>query len=123
MSAGPGMIGLSPERRRRLTRRALPTLGGLALVAGAAGVVVGSQAQSGSQRTAGEFAEAWERGDYGAMYEMLDDASREVHTRRRFRAAYRGAAAIATATGIEVGDPEGERDGSVVVPVEVRTRV
>src|ERR671914_815312 len=117
------MIGLSAERRRRLTHRALPALGGLALVAAGAGMVVGSQAQSGSQRTAAEFTEAWERGDYDAMYDMLDDASREVHSRKRFRAAYRRAAATATATGIEVGDPEGERDGSVSVPVEVKTRV
>jgi len=117
------MIGLSAERRRRLTHRALPALGGLALVAGGAGMVVGAQAPSGSQRTAGEFAEAWERGDYGAMYDMLDDASRDVHSLKEFRAAYRGAAATATATGIEVGDPQGERDGSVAVPVEVRTRV
>src|ERR687893_741566 len=109
MRLAPGMIGLSAERRRRLTHRALPALGGLALVAGGAGMVVGSQAQSSSQRTAGEFAEAWERGDYGAMYDMLDDASREVHTRREFRDAYRAAAATATATGVEAGDPEGER--------------
>ena len=118
-----GMIGLSAERRRRLTHRALPALGGLALVAGGAGMVVGSQAQSSSQRTAGEFAEAWERGDHSAMYDMLDDASREVHTRREFRDAYRAAAATATATGVDAGDPEGERDGSVAIPVEVETRV
>jgi len=117
------MIGLSGERRRRLTHRALPALGGLALVAGAAGMVVGSQAQSGSQRTAGEFTQAWERGDYDAMYDMLDEASRDVHSRKAFRAAYQRAAATATATGVEVGDPEGERDGSVTVPVEVETRV
>jgi peptidoglycan glycosyltransferase len=117
------MIGLSTERRRRLTHRALPALGGLALVAGGAGMVVGSQAQTGSQRTAAEFTQAWERGDYGAMYGMLDDASREVHSRKQFRAAYRRAAATATATGIEVEDPQGERNGSVAVPVEVETRV
>jgi penicillin-binding protein A len=117
------MIGLSGERRRRLTHRALPALGGLALVAGGAGMVVGSQAQSGTQRTAGEFAEAWERGDYGAMYDLLDDASRDAHTRKQFEAAYRRAAATATATGIEAGDPEGERDGSVAVPVDIHTRV
>ena len=117
------MIGLSGERRRRLTHRALPALGGLALVAGSAGLVVGSQVQSGSERTASEFAEAWERGDYRAMYSMLDAASREVHTRREFEAAYRRAAATATATGVEAHDPEGERDGSVTVPMEVRTRI
>jgi peptidoglycan glycosyltransferase len=119
----PRLIGLSAERRRRLTHRALPALGGLALVAGGAGLVVGSQAQSSSQRTAGQFTEAWERGDYDAMYGMLDDASREVHSAREFRTAYRRAAATATATGIEAGDPEGERDGSVAVPIAVRTRV
>ncbi|MGH2714655.1 MAG: NTF2-like N-terminal transpeptidase domain-containing protein, partial [Thermoleophilaceae bacterium] len=114
---------ISAERRRRVTRRALPALGGLALMATGAGMVVGSQAKSGSERTASEFAKAWERGDYGAMYELLDDASRSAHTRREFRAAYRGAAATATATRVETGDPEGGRDGSVVVPVAVRTRV
>jgi penicillin-binding protein A len=117
------MIGLSAERRRRLTHRALPALGGLALVAGGAGMVVGAQAQSGSQRIAGDFAEAWERGDYGAMYDMLDDASRDAYTREQFRDAYRDAAATATATGIEAGEPGAERDGSVAVPVEVDTRV
>ena len=113
----------SPERRRRLTRRALPALAGLALLASGAGLVVGSRAQSGSERTADEFAEAWERGDYGAMYALLDDASRRVHTRREFRAAYRDVAATATATTVEVGDPGGERAGTVTIPVAVRTRV
>jgi penicillin-binding protein A len=117
------MIGLSAERRRRLTHRALPALGGLALLSGGAGMMVGAQAPSGSERVASDFAEAWERGDYASMYDMLDDASRRVHTRREFRAAYSGAAATATATGIEAADPEGERDGSVAVPIAVRTRV
>jgi penicillin-binding protein A len=117
------VIGLSAERRRRLTHRALPALGGLALLAGGVGVVVGAQAQSGSERIASDFADAWERGDYGAMYDLLDEASREVHTRRQFRAAYRGVAATATATGVAAGDPGRERDGSVAVPIAVNTRV
>jgi penicillin-binding protein A len=116
------VIALSAERRRRLTRRALPTLAGLALLATGAGLVVGSRVPSGPERTASDFAEAWERGDYGDMYALLDDASRRAHTRRQFRAAYRDAAATATATGIDAGDPEGERDGSVAIPVEVSTR-
>jgi peptidoglycan glycosyltransferase len=117
------MIGLSAERRRRLTHRALPALGGLALLSAGAGMVVASQVPTGSERTAGRFAEAWERGDYEAMYDMLDDASREVHSRRQFRAAYRRAAATATATELEAGDTAGERDGSVAVPIAVHTRV
>jgi transpeptidase family protein/MecA-like transpeptidase family protein len=117
------LLGLSAERRRRLSHRALPALGALALLAGGAGMVVGSQAQSGRERTASDFVEAWERTDYRAMYDMLDDASRRAHTLREFRRAYRSAAATATATGVDAGDPEGERNGSVAIPVEVRTRV
>jgi peptidoglycan glycosyltransferase len=117
------MIGLSAQRRRRLTRRALPALGGLALLAAGAGMVVGSRAQSGSERTASDFVAAWERADHDAMYALLDDASRRVHTRREFRAAYHDAAGTATALGVEAGDAEGERDGSVAIPVAVRTRV
>jgi penicillin-binding protein A len=117
------VTGLSPQRRRRLTHRALPALGFLALLAGGAGLVVGSQTESSSERTAREFVEAWERGDHRAMYALLDDASRREHTLREFRAAYRDAAATATATAVEAGDPDGERDGSVVVPMDVRTRV
>jgi peptidoglycan glycosyltransferase len=117
------MIGLSAERRRRLTHRALPALAGLALVSGGAGVMVGAQARSSSERTASEFAEAWGRGHFASMYALLDDASRRVHTRREFREAYRAAGATATATGIEAGDPEREGDGTVVVPISVRTRV
>ena len=40
-----------------------------------------------------------------------------------FRQAYRDAAATATATGVSTDDPAGERNGAVVLPVEVRTRV
>jgi penicillin-binding protein A len=117
------VTGLSAERRRRLTHRALPTLAFLALLAGGAGLVVGSLTESASERTAREFTEAWERGDYRAMYALLDDASRREHTLRELRAAYRDAAATATATGVDAGDPDGERGGVTVVPVEVRTRV
>jgi penicillin-binding protein A len=117
------VIGLSPERRRRLQHRALPALAGLAIVSGAAGMMVGAQAPSGDERIASDFAEAWERGDFAAMYELLDDASRRVHTRREFRRAYRDAAGTATATGVQAGDPGGERDGAVAVPISVRTRV
>jgi penicillin-binding protein A len=116
-------MNLSPERRRRLIRRAVPALAGLAVVAAAAGLLVGSQVLSREERTASDFAEAWERGDYAAMYELLDDASREVHTPREFRAAYRTAAATATTTGIETDDLDGERAGSIAIPVEVRTRL
>jgi hypothetical protein len=113
----------SPERRRRLTHRALPVLGVLAALALGAGLTFGAAASSVAERTAGDFAEAWERGDYRAMHALLDDASRRSYSLREFRLAYRDAAATATATGISVDDPTGERNGAVVLPVEVSTRV
>jgi cell division protein FtsI/penicillin-binding protein 2 len=114
---------LSVERRRRLTHRALPALAGLALLSAAAGAVVGARAASGEERTAREFTEAWQRGDYRAMYERLDDRSRRLHSLREFRQAYADAAATATMAGITAGEPEGESGAEVAVPIEVQTRV
>jgi hypothetical protein len=113
----------SPERRRRLTHRAIPALGVLAAVALGAGLTFGASTPSAAERTAGDFAEAWERGDYRAMHALLDDASRRAHSLAEFRRAYRDAAATATATGVSTDDPAGERNGAVVLPVEVSTRV
>jgi penicillin-binding protein A len=114
---------LSAERRRRLRRRALPALGALALVASSAGLVVGSFTPSASARTAEDFTEAWERGDFRAMYALLDDASRRAHSFKEFRRSYRDAADTATAKRFEAADSDGERDGAVVVPMAVDTRV
>jgi penicillin-binding protein A len=114
---------ISRERRRRLTHRALPALVALAAVAAAAGLIVGAQASSKSERTAQDFAEAWEQGDYRAMYELLDAESQGAHSYRSFRRAYREAAATATAVEMRADDADGQREGSVVIPVEVRTRV
>jgi penicillin-binding protein A len=117
------MTNLSAERHRRLTRRAFPALGALALLSMGAGLVFGAGTPSRSERVAGDFAAAWERGDYRAMHALLDDASRRAHALPAFRHAYREAAATATATGVTVGGATDERDGLVVLPVDVRTRV
>jgi hypothetical protein len=114
---------LSTERRRRLTHRAIPALALLAVLATGAGMVVGSGTPSTDERTARDFTEAWERGDFRSMYALLDDASRRAHSARDFRLAYRAAAATATARGVRAGEPGDERDGAVPVPIEVRTRV
>ncbi|MEA2365156.1 MAG: hypothetical protein QOI32_668, partial [Thermoleophilaceae bacterium] len=55
------MKGIPAERRRRITHRALPTLGGLAAVSLVAGALVGGSTPSASERTATAFADAWER--------------------------------------------------------------
>jgi peptidoglycan glycosyltransferase len=119
-AAGPRFGG--PPRRRR----AVPW-GGLlavALVAGAvAGAVVVVTALRGDDgRDAVErFAAAWERGDHRAMHAELTGQARRRHPLPRFAAAYRRAAATATATGIEAGRPE-EADGAWTLPVTVRTK-
>jgi penicillin-binding protein A len=120
---GASQSSFSTERRRRLTHRALPALTGLALLAAAAGLIVGSVMPSAGERTAREFTRAWERGDYRAMYRLVDDASRRTYGPHAFRRAYRDAAATATAVGIEAGDPDGGGDGFVAVPIEAHTRV
>jgi peptidoglycan glycosyltransferase len=117
------VIELSSERRRRLTHRALPAVGGLAALALAAGALVGSLATSADERTAGDFAEAWERGDERAMYALLSDSARSRYPFERFRRAYRRASDTATLAALAVGDPAGARDGSIVVPMTLRTRV
>jgi cell division protein FtsI/penicillin-binding protein 2 len=114
---------LSAERRRRLTHRTVPALTVLALLSAGVGMMVGGGASSASERTARSFTEAWERQDYGAMYALLDDESRRAYSRGEFRRAYRDTAATSTAERIEAGDPEGGSGGTVVVPVDVHTRV
>ena len=117
------MNELTSERRRRLTHRALPALGGLAGVALLAGALVGSSATSASERAAADFTEAWERGDLRAMHALLSDEAQSAYPLKRFRAAYRRAADTSTQTGLMVEDPSGERDGDWVVPVVVETKV
>jgi penicillin-binding protein A len=114
---------LTTERRRRLTHRTIPVLGGLAALALAGGVIVGSAVDSGAESTARAFGRAWERGDYGRMRELLTPEARSRWTEARLRRAYSRAAATATATAVHVGSPRGESDGAVRLPVEVRTRV
>ncbi|HKP21553.1 MAG TPA: hypothetical protein VJT68_08540, partial [Thermoleophilaceae bacterium] len=101
----------------------MPTLGGLAAVALVAGLLVGAATESAAERTASRFAEAWQRGDYRAMHELLTPESRASHPLPAFRRAYRRAAATATATRVDPGEPDGVEGDSVTVPVVVETRV
>jgi cell division protein FtsI/penicillin-binding protein 2 len=111
------------ERRRRLTHRALPALAGLAAVSLVAGGIVGSRTQSAEQRTARDFAAAWERGDLRGMHALLSEGSSAQFPIKRFRREYRRAAATATITGLHAGNPEGANAGEVTIPVVVDTHV
>ena len=121
----PQVKSIPPARRRRITHRALPTIGGLAAVSLIAGVMVGAAAPRAppSARRA-SFTEAWKRGDYGAMYRLLDPRvagappagrvppglpARRRHGHRR--------------RDIDPGDPDGVDGDTVAVPVVVETRV
>jgi penicillin-binding protein A len=111
------------ERRRRITHRALPTLGGLAALSLVAGAFVGASAGSTEERAAADFAAAWERGDLSDMHAMLSERSRTRYPLPRFRRAYRRAAATATVTSIDADDAGDLDGGRVTVPVVLDTRV
>jgi len=88
-----------------------------------AGAMVGSSSESPSERVAGDFAEAWERGDLREMHGLLTSAAADRFPIERFRRAYNRAAATATMTAIEAGEPEGDGDTEATVSVVVDTRV
>ncbi len=108
------------SRNRRLAGRALP-LALVALVALAGGVVVGASHESPERRAAERFLTAWERRDYGAMYELLSPASRRRTSRGAFQAAYERAADVATLEQVTAGRVI-EDDGRFSAPVQARTR-
>jgi penicillin-binding protein A len=98
-------------------------LGGLAAVSMVAGAFVGSSTESASERVAGDFAEAWERGDLRGMHDLLSESSSTRFPIAHFRRAYRRAAATATMTAVDAGETTGLHDGEVTVAVVVDTRV
>ena len=98
-------------------------MGGLALAGLAIGLVVGAGVQSGSERVARDFGRAWSRGDYAAMHRLLSETAGARYRRRDLKAAYENARAVATATAVRVGEPDGQRNGTVVLPVTVPTQV
>jgi peptidoglycan glycosyltransferase len=109
----------TPADRRRLATR---TLAGVAAVALVVGLVVGALTPSGSERTARSFAEAWERGDYGRMYELLTPAARDRVSAPTFRSHYEAARATATAVSLDAGRVREDGDGGRV-ELAVRTRI
>jgi penicillin-binding protein A len=120
--ASRALAGLSPARRRRLLSRGVPLLVALAAAAFGAGVLVGGLGKSDAERVAGQFAAAWERGDFRAMHRLIEDADRERAPLAAFRAAYERAALTATAEAVDTGEPREDGDRARV-PVTVRTRV
>jgi peptidoglycan glycosyltransferase len=87
------------ERRRRIIRRLLPALVAVSLVGG---ILFTALSTPGSVRTGRDFARAWERGDYSAMYSLLTEDAQRKTSRRSFEAAYRNDARTATLQKLRV---------------------
>ena len=87
------------------------------------GLAVGSGRDSDAERTAKQFAAAWNREDYRSMHALLDEDSRRRYPLATFRKIYEDAAGTATATSARVGDPRGSSGNSLRIPVVVATRI
>jgi cell division protein FtsI/penicillin-binding protein 2 len=95
----------------------------LAAAAFAGGAIVAAGRGSDERDVVRRFAEAWERGDFGAMHAELTRAAGRRVSARSFARRYRAAAATATATAVRAGEPGRPRNGIVSLPVTVSTRV
>lgn len=118
-------MAFASARRRRSPGRRWPIV--LAAAAAVALLIVVALALIGGssveQQRAERFAGAWSRSDYPAMYAELTAAARRARSLQEFAAAYRRAAATATATGFAAGQVGEPQDGIVTVPMTVTTRV
>lgn len=110
------------ERRRRLVRRGAPIVAGLALLALVVGLLIGGGADSAERATAARFATSWAEGNYGGMYELLDDASKARVSFEDFAARYRAATQTATTRSLEVGEVEDRSGDAIPIHLTVRTK-
>ena len=85
-----------------------------------AGVLYSAFSTPASIRTGRDFARAWEKGDYAAMYELLTDDAKTKTTRQAFRAAYRADARTATLQKLRVERVRSHGD-AVELTVAART--
>lgn len=96
-------------------------LGALAFLVG---VVAGARHHDGRLDVADRYAAAWAKGDWAAMYGELSDDARGRVSLAGFAQAHRAALATATAAALTPGAARaGDEDGTVDVPMVVRTRI
>jgi cell division protein FtsI/penicillin-binding protein 2 len=112
------VTGHGSERRRRIIRRLLPALAVLSLLAG---LLYGALRSPASLRAGREFARAWEKGDYAAMYSLLTEDAQGKTSRRAFRAAYRADARTATLAKLRIERVRSQGD-TVQLTVAATTR-
>jgi hypothetical protein len=114
----------APSKRRTRSRRArFAPLAIVALIAFAAGALVGLRHEAAGTTVARKWAAAWERGDYPAMHAMLSDRARRRASLKRFVRTYTQAAETVTLTKLRTGTPHRRDDESYDLPVRLRTRI
>jgi beta-lactamase class D len=111
----------SERRKRRLLARTLP-LALLAVVAFAAGTLVGAGGESAERALALRYVRAWERGDYGGMYALLDARSRATVSTGGFRSLYRRGGDAATLLQVRRDGPVRASDDAFAFPMRAETR-
>ena len=111
------------ERRRRLLRRGLPALGGVALVVLVLALLLDGGPGAAERATAKRYATLWAQGDYGRMYALLDGPARARTSFQDFAAAYRAAAETATLGSLVVGKVGNRSGDAIPVTLLLRTRV
>ncbi|HEX2084394.1 MAG TPA: penicillin-binding transpeptidase domain-containing protein [Solirubrobacteraceae bacterium] len=109
-------------RRERLLRHLAPILL-VALLALVVGMVMGARHRPAEQDVADDYAAAFARGDYAAMYDLITEEARRRVTEAQFAAAHEDAKATATATAFAMDDADSPEDGAVAVRARATTRV
>jgi cell division protein FtsI/penicillin-binding protein 2 len=112
----------SNTRRRRLLTRAVP----LAILAGGAfvvGVIEATGPERDERALARHYVSDWARGDWAAMYGLLDAASRQRLSEQQFASTYARAAMTATLTKLIPGHVSGPNGNLLYVRARVKTRI
>jgi peptidoglycan glycosyltransferase len=119
----PGHRAGGRRRRRRHPAAYLVPLLLLAAVGGAVTLYVRHQQKVDRQRAeAARYVKAWVARDTRAMYDALDDRSRQTYTAARFSTLQRRADQAATVRTVTVGRASDPKGGQVTVPVTITTR-
>jgi penicillin-binding protein A len=110
------------RRRRRFVTRAVP-IGVVAIGALAAGIFVGTSPGRAERKVVNQFVQAWQRGDYRRMYDLLDDNSKSKLSEKKFVSAYKRAADTATLVAVTPVKVGSRRNNAFPVRMRVRTRL